>query len=79
MSSSEPMTSAPAASASRAFALGEDGDTDGLAGTVGQRDGATDVLIGLTGVNAEAEVNFDGLVELGGVELLDELSSLKGV
>ena len=58
-------------------ALGEDGDTDGLAGAVGQGDGATDVLIGLTGVDAEAEVSLNGLVELGVSKLLHELDGLE--
>ena len=34
--------------ASRACALGEDGNTNGLAGAVGQGDGTTDVLVSLT-------------------------------
>ena len=36
-------------------ALGEDGDADGLAGAVGQGDGTADVLVGLAGVNAQAD------------------------
>ena len=47
-------------------ALSEDSDADGLAGAVRQGDGAADVLVGLAGIDAEAEVNLDGLVELGG-------------
>ncbi len=61
------------------LALGEDGNTNGLAGAVGQGDGTTDVLVSLTSIDAQTEVSLDGLVELGGVELLDELGSLKGV
>lgn len=61
------------------LALGEDGNTNGLAGAVGQGDGTTDVLVSLTSIDAQTEVGLDGLVELGGVELLDELGSLKGV
>lgn len=60
------------------LALGEDGNTNGLAGAVGQGDGTADVLVGLTSIDAQTEVGLDGLVELGGVELLDELGSLKG-
>lgn len=60
------------------LALGEDGNTNGLAGAVGQGDGTTDVLVSLTSIDAQTEVGLDGLVELGGVELLDELGSLKG-
>ena len=57
-------------------ALCEDGDADGLAGAVGQGDGATDVLVSLTGVDAQADGSLDGLVELGGGELLHELHGL---
>ena len=45
---------------------------------MGQRDGTSDVLVSLTSIDAQTEVGLDGLVELGGVELLDELGSLKG-
>ena len=58
------------------LALGEDGDADGLAGTVGQSDGATDVLVGLAGVDAEAERGLDRLVEAGKRDLLDESGGL---
>lgn len=61
------------------LALGEDSNTNGLAGAVRQGDGTTDVLVSLTSIDAQTEVGLDGLVELGGVELLDELGSLKGV
>ena len=47
-------------------ALGEDGDAHVLAGAVGQRNRAANLLLGLTSVDAEAEVDLDGLVELGG-------------
>ena len=55
------------------LALGEDGDAHVLADAVGQGDGATDVLVGLTGVDAQADGALDGLVKLGGSELLHEL------
>lgn len=45
---------------------------------MGQGDGTTDVLVSLTSIDAQTEVSLDGLVELGGVELLKELGSLKG-
>lgn len=45
---------------------------------MGQGDGTTDVLVSLTSIDAQTEVGLDGLVELGGVELLNELGSLKG-
>ena len=41
-----------------------------------QGDGATDVLISLTGVDTKAEVSLDGLVEVGGCNLFDESNSL---
>jgi hypothetical protein len=56
----------------RLVALGEDGDPHGLAGAVGQGDRATDLLVRLACVDAEAEVGLDGLVELGRRELLRE-------
>ena len=42
-----------------------------------QGDGATDVLVGLTGVDAQTEVRLDGLVELGGCDLLHQADSLE--
>ena len=77
-SSSEPMMSAPAASASRAFSPRRRRQHEWSCRCVGQGDGAADVLVGLTSIDAQTEVGLDGLVELGGVELLDELGSLKG-
>ena len=50
----------------RLVALGEHQDADGLAGAVGQNDGAADLLVSVTGVNAQLDVQLDGLVELGG-------------
>ena len=43
--------------------LGEDQDSAGLAGAVGQDDGAADLLVGVTGVDAELDVDFHGLIE----------------
>ena len=60
-------------------ALGEHQHTGGLAGTVGQHDGATDLLIGVTGVNAQLHVQLDGLVELGGSGLAYQLQTLLGI
>ena len=40
---------------------------------MGQNDGAADLLIGVTGVNAQLHVQLDGLVELGLGGLGDEL------
>ena len=79
MRSSAPTMSAPAASASpRRVPGGEHGDPDRLAGPVGQRHGAAHHLVGLAGVDAEPEGDFDGLVELGGGERLHELHRLGG-
>ncbi len=60
------------------LALGEDGDADGLAGAVGQGDGATNVLVGLAGVDAETEGGLDGLVKASEGDLLHELNGLLG-
>ena len=52
--------------------LGEDQHLAGLAGAVGQDDGAAHLLVGVTGVNTQLDVDFHGLVELGGSGLDDE-------
>jgi hypothetical protein len=69
--SSAPTNSAPAASAAcgRGVADGEHGDADVLAGARRQRDGAAHHLVGLAGVDAEADDQLDGLVEVGGGQL----------
>ena len=51
------------------FALGEDGDPDGLADPVRQGDRTADVLVALAGVDAEVGGDLDGLVELRRAEL----------
>ena len=53
--------------------LAEDEHAGDLAGAVGQDDGAADLLVGVTGVNAQLHVQLDGLVELGLGGLGDEL------
>ncbi len=45
--------------------LAEDKDLAGFARAVGQDDGAADLLIGVTGVNAQLDMEFDRLVKLG--------------
>ena len=45
------------------LALGEDGDGDVLAETVGQREGAAQLLLGVADVDAEQDVQLDRLVE----------------
>ena len=57
-------------------ALGDGADADGLAGAVGQHDGAADLLVGVTAVNAQADVQLNGLVELGGGQLAGQLQRL---
>jgi hypothetical protein len=64
--SSDPTTSAPASSASRARHLREDGHPNVLTGARGQRHGAAQHLVGLAGIDAEPERGFDRLVELVG-------------
>ena len=50
-------------------ALCENKGADGLTGTVGKYHGAADLLVGMTGVNAQTDVDLDGLIEfcLGGL------------
>ena len=54
-------------------------DAHGLAGAVGQRDGAADHLVGLAGVDAETERRLHGLVELRGGQRLHEVEGLDRV
>ena len=64
--SSAPTMSAPASRAAcGGLAGGEHGDADVLAGTARQGHGATHHLVGLAGIDAEADGHVDGLVELG--------------
>ena len=53
------------------LALGEDGDADDLARAVRQDDRAADHLVGVAGVDAEAEVRLDRRVEVDGRRLLE--------
>ena len=53
--------------------LAEDEHAGRFAGAVGQDDGAADLLVGVTGVNAQLHVQLDSLVELGLSGLGDEL------
>ena len=59
-------------------ALSEDGNADSFARAVRQGNHAAQLLVGLTSVNAETEVNFDGLVELRRRAFLDEVHGLDG-
>ena len=51
-------------------ALGKDQHADGLTGTMGQHDGAADLLVGVAGIDAQADGDLQGLVELrlGGLQ-----------
>ena len=57
-------------------ALGEHRDAHALAGALGQRHRAAQHLVGLAGVDAEAERGLDGLVELAGGHGLDQVDGL---
>ena len=59
--------------------LRKDEDFAGLAGAVRENDGAADLLVSVTGVDAELDVGFDGLVELGGGGLHDQIHGLVDV
>ena len=60
------------------LALGEHGDPDDLAGAVRQDDRAADHLVGVAGVDAEAEVRLDRRVELDVRRLACERDGLVG-
>ena len=60
----------------RAFALGEDEHALTLAEAVRQHDRAAQLLVGVAGVEAGADVQLDGLVELGEGDLLEERDRL---
>ena len=77
--SSEPTSSAPAATASVGLvADGEDDHPGGLAGAVRQVDGAADHLVGLARVDAQAHGDLDGRVELDGEVFLASLAASAG-
>src|SRR4051812_29800770 len=60
----------------RLVALGEDGDLHVLAEAVRERDRAAQLLVGVTHVEAGADVHLDRLVELRALGLLDEADRL---
>ena len=75
--SSAPTASAPAALASLALSpLAMTTDALGLAGAVRQHDRAADHLVGVLRIDAEADGDVDGLVELRDLRLGDELARL---
>ena len=55
--------------------LGEHENLAGLAGAVRENDRAADLLVSVTGVNAELDVDFNSLVELGGSGLYNKIHS----
>ena len=55
--------------------LGEHENLAGLAGAVRENDSAANLLVSMTGVNAELDVDFDSLVELGGSGLNNKIHS----
>src|SRR5205823_13350010 len=61
----------------RLLALGEDGDARLLPRAVRQHQRAAQLLVGMPNVEAEAEVNFDRLVELRGLHALQQLDRLQ--
>jgi hypothetical protein len=62
----------------RLVALGEDGDRDGLAEAVRERDRAAQLLVRVADVQPGADVHLDGLVVLGALGLLEEPDRLAG-
>ena len=60
-------------------ALGEHQDPDGLAGAVGQHDGAADLLVSVTGVHAQLHMELNGLVKLGAGSLADQRHAVSSV
>ena len=61
----------------RLVALGEHGDAHLLAGAVREHGGAAHDLVGVAHVDAEAEVDLDGLVELGARQRLEQAHALE--
>ena len=68
--------SASSLGSSSCGALSNSADADGLAGAVGQNDSAADLLVSVTAINAQTDVQLDSLVELGGSGLASQLQSL---
>ena len=71
--------SASSLGSSSCGALSNSADADGLAGAVGQNDSAADLLVSVTAINAQTDVQLDGLVELGGSGLAYQLQTLLGI
>ena len=62
-----------------ALRLAEAQDADGFTGAVGQDDRAADLLVSVTAVNTELDVQLDGLVELGLAGADNKIQSLHGI
>ena len=60
-------------------ALGEHQHAHGLAGAVGQHDGAADLLVSVTGVHTQLHMQLDGLIKLSGSGLADKLQTFLGI
>ena len=75
--SSPPTKSAPASCASRSLSpLAITSTFFDLPSPFGMHDGAADHLVGVLGIDAETHVHFDGLVEFGELDFLDERNGL---
>ena len=60
-------------------ALGENQHADGLAGAVGQDHRTADLLVSVTGVDAQTDGDFHGLIELGLGGLADQFHGVNDV
>lgn len=59
-------------------AFGKHQYTDLFAGAVGQHDSAADLLVSMAGVNAQADVDFNGLIKFGFCSFGAEFNGLCG-
>src|SRR5262249_3473476 len=62
----------------RLVAVGEDSDARLAARAVGEHQRPAQLLLGVTDVEAEVEMRLDGLVELRGLEALEDADRLRG-
>ena len=60
-------------------ALGDGDDADILAGAVGQDDSAANLLVSVAAVNAQTDMQLNGLVELSGSGLAAQLQGFGGI
>ncbi len=59
--------------------LGEDQNPAGLTGAVGQNHGAANLLVSVTGVNAQLDVQFHGLIKFCGSALHNQIQGFAGI